>query len=97
MPSGDEQNPFPAGNALLGVEITSKGNADTDRKAKLWSCAHAGVPLYLLLDRFAGGGPAVELHSVPDNGVFMASPRVGFGKPIHLPAPFDLELDTAAF
>lgn len=97
VPSDDEPGPFPAWNALLVVEITSKGGADTDRKTKLWSCAHAGVPLYLLIDRFAEGGPVVELHSVPDNGVFVDSHRLGFGKPVHLPAPFGLELATAEF
>lgn len=97
MPADDDPEPTPAACALLVVEITSKSNADTDRKTKLWSYAHAGVPLYLLIDRYAEGGPVVELHSVPDNGVFTDSHRVPFGKPITLPVPFSLELDTADF
>lgn len=97
MPADDDPEPTPAERALLVVEITSKGNADTDRKTKLWSYAHAGVPLYLLIDRFADGGPAVELYIDPDGGAYQESHRVPFGKPIPLPEPFGFELTTAEF
>ncbi|QUG99865.1 Uma2 family endonuclease [Saccharopolyspora erythraea] len=95
VPSG--VGPMPAEKALLVVEITSQGNADVDRKTKLWSYAHAAVPLYLLIDRFAEGGPVVELYSGPENGAYRESRRVPFGKPIDLPEPFRLTLDTDRF
>ncbi len=97
VPGDDDPAPIAAGDALLAVEITSKSNADTDRKTKLWSYAHASVPLYLLIDRFAEGAPAIELNSTPENGVYQESHRVPFGKPITLPEPFDFTLDTAEF
>jgi Uma2 family endonuclease len=97
VPGGEDPGPVLAAEALLAVEITSRSNADTDRKTKLWGYAHAGVPLYLLIDRFAEGAPSVELYSKPNNGVYQESHRVPFGKPITLPEPFDLTLETGEF
>lgn len=94
---GDDSMPIPAESALLVVEITFKGNADRDRKNKLWGYAHAEVPLYLLIDRFAEGGPSVELFSGPANGVYQESHRVPFGEKITLPAPFEMVLNTGEF
>ncbi|MCI2422591.1 Uma2 family endonuclease [Saccharopolyspora sp. K220] len=97
MPTDDDPTPIPAGCALLAVEITSKSNAERDRKTKLWSYAHAGVPLYLLIDRFAGDGPSVLLYSEPLDGHYRRLHRVPFGDPIELPEPFGLTLDTKEF
>lgn len=79
------------------MEITSKGNADQDRKNKLWGYAHAEVPLYLLVDRFAEEGPSVGLFSKPANGVYQETHRVPFGEKITLPAPFEMVLNTDEF
>ncbi|CAL99858.1 Uma2 family endonuclease [Saccharopolyspora erythraea NRRL 2338] len=92
VPAGSD--PIPADKALLVVEITSRGNADVDRKTKLWSYAHAAVPLYLLIDRYGPDGEWVSLHSNPESGVYQDVHRVPFGKPIDLPVPFRLTLDT---
>lgn len=97
VPADDAPTPIPAEKALLAVEITSKGNADTDRKTKLWAYAHAEVPLYLLIDRFAETGPTVELFSSPDGGAYQESHRVPFGKEITLPEPVEMTLDTGEF
>jgi Uma2 family endonuclease len=97
LPENDTAGPVLADHALLTVEITSKSSVETDRKSKLWGYAHAEVPLYLLIDRFAENGPSVELFSKPGGGVYQESHRVPFGQKITLPDPFDLVLTTDEF
>lgn len=86
-------------DVLLAVEVTSKSTAERDRKPKLWGYAQAGVPLYLLVDRWDpdGGGGEVTLFSDPEDGRYTSITKVPFGKEIHLPEPFDLTLDTGDF
>ncbi|MEU6980033.1 MULTISPECIES: Uma2 family endonuclease [unclassified Streptomyces] len=86
-----------ADGAEMIVEITSPSNAATDRITKAAGYAHAGVPLYLLVDSFAPGGPTVTLYGEPKGDVYRVLSAVPFGEGIHLPAPFDLTLDTADF
>ncbi|WP_223839622.1 Uma2 family endonuclease [Saccharopolyspora pogona] len=86
-----------ADKALLVVEITSRGNADDDRTRKLWGYGHAGIPLYLLIDRFASDGPTVTLFSQPTGGRYLHQHRVVFGEPVELPEPFGITLDTSQF
>ncbi|MDJ0384624.1 Uma2 family endonuclease [Streptomyces sp. G-G2] len=93
----DVSLPVDAADALLVVEITSKGNAEEDRKKKLWAYAHAPVPAYLLIDRFDEHGPTTTLFTEPQNGAYKHADRVAFGDKLVLPKPFPLTLDTAAF
>jgi Uma2 family endonuclease len=86
-----------ASRALLVVEITSSGNADHDRKKKLWGYAHAPVPLYMLVDAHDERGPHCTLYSDPAQGDYRRSARTPFGEPVTLPDPFDLALDTSEF
>jgi Uma2 family endonuclease len=86
-----------AADALLAVEITSPSNAHHDRKLKLWSYAHAPIPLYLHIDRFDPAGPQSTLYSEPVDGTYRQDVRVPFGQPILLPEPFGIELATAEF
>lgn len=88
-----------AEEAIFVVEVTSKSTARQDRGPKLWGYAHAGIPLYLLVDRWDpdGGGGEVTLFSDPEDGRYTSMTKVPFGKEIHLPAPFDLTLDTGDF
>lgn len=88
-----------AGEALLVVEVTSKSTARRDRTAKLWGYAHAGVPLYVLVDRWGPdtGQGEVTLFSEPGNGGYTSATKVPFGKEIHLPEPFGLTIDTLGF
>ncbi|MEU1701653.1 hypothetical protein ACPCC5_10000 [Streptomyces pseudogriseolus] len=79
------------------VEITSKATASRDRTAKPAACAMGSVPLYLLIDGRAPGGPAFTLHGAPENGVYRVLESGRFGEPIKLPAPFDLVIDTGEF
>ncbi|WP_019611369.1 Uma2 family endonuclease [Nocardiopsis sp. CNS-639] len=90
----------PAADAILLVEVTSRSTASKDRKAKLWGYAHAGVPLYLLVDRWdpeASGRATTTLFAEPDRGVYKHVEKVFFGEAIKLPTPFDLVLDTSEF
>lgn len=90
-------NFIPAMAAELVVEITSKSNASHDRISKPAGYATAGVPLYLLIDRWAPGGPTVTLYGEPKGDVYRVLHAVKFGEQITLPDPFDLTIDTAAF
>ena len=86
-----------AAAAELVVEITSKANAVHDRVTKAAGYASAGVPLYLLIDRWAPAGPKTTLYGEPKGDVYRVLETVKFGEVIGLPAPFGLGLDTGAF
>ncbi|QIJ64371.1 Uma2 family endonuclease [Streptomyces sp. JB150] len=88
---------IPAALAELVVEVTSKSNARHDRVSKPAAYATAGIPLYLLVDRWAPGGPTVTLYGEPKGDVYRVLSAVKFGDPIKLPEPFDLTLDTGEF
>ncbi|MEU8528308.1 Uma2 family endonuclease [Streptomyces sp. NPDC048629] len=88
---------LPADDAELVVEITSDATAHHDRFAKPPGYAVAGVPLYLLIDSVAPGGSTVTLYGEPKGDVYRVLRAVPFGKEIHIPAPFDLTLDTGEF
>ncbi|PJE96719.1 restriction endonuclease [Streptomyces carminius] len=87
----------PAGEAELVVEITSPSNARHDRLSKPAGYARAGVPLYLLVDRWAPGGPTVTLYGEPKGDVYRVLHSGKFGDKVHLPAPFDFAVDTGIF
>lgn len=90
-------DPVEAAEALFVVEITSKSNAEDDRKKKLWAYAHAPVPVYLLVDRFDEHGSTATLFTEPENGAYKHAVRVAFGDELRLPEPFALTLDTGSF
>ncbi|GHG66322.1 Uma2 family endonuclease [Streptomyces griseocarneus] len=86
-----------AGASSLIVEITSKSSLRHDRVSKPAAYAHAGVPLYLLVDRWAQGGPTITLYGEPQDDVYRVLQAGKFGDEIRLPAPFDVTIDTGAF
>ncbi|MEU7280176.1 Uma2 family endonuclease [Streptomyces sp. NPDC045431] len=88
---------IPASAAELAIEITSRFDANHDRVEKLHGYAAAGVPLYLLLDSWHSGRPAATLYGEPHSGMYRVLGIVEYGAPIHLPAPFDLTIDTGEF
>ena len=90
-------NYIPAAAAELVVEVTSKSNARHDRVSKPAAYAAAGIPLYLLIDRWAQGGPTVTLYGEPQGDVYRILQAGKFGDQIVLPEPFDLKLDTSVF
>ncbi|MFD3312872.1 Uma2 family endonuclease [Streptomyces sp. NPDC058694] len=94
--SGDDSF-VPASAAELVVEITSKATSDNDRVKKVVAYAQAGVPLYLLIDSLAPGGPTVTAYGEPTDDVYRVLHGGRFGDPVALPQPFDLTLDTSKF
>ncbi|MFD0316920.1 Uma2 family endonuclease [Streptomyces flavalbus] len=91
------ENHVPASLAELVVEITSKSNARHDRISKPAAYAAAGIPLYLLIDRWAPEGATATLYGDPKDDVYRPLSTAKFGEPIKLPAPFDLVIDTSEF
>ena len=88
---------IPAALAELVVEVTSKSNARHDRSSKPAAYATAGIPLYLLVDRWAPDGPTVILYGEPQGAVYRPLVTAKSGEPVKLPAPFDLLIDTSEF
>ncbi|MEV3923813.1 Uma2 family endonuclease [Actinomadura coerulea] len=78
---------------VMVVEVTS-GKPKRDREAKRTGYARAGVPFYLLVDR---DEDRVSLFSGPDGEDYGHMDQVPFGKPLPLPEPFEIELDTSEF
>ncbi|MDX5564190.1 Uma2 family endonuclease [Streptomyces sp. ID05-04B] len=88
---------IPAALAELVVEVTSKSNARHDRISKPAAYACAGIPLYLLVDRWAPEGPAASLYGEPEGDVYQLLTSAKFGEALKLPAPFDVVIDTGEF
>ncbi|MEV5613752.1 Uma2 family endonuclease [Streptomyces sp. NPDC052225] len=88
---------IPAALAELVVEITSKSNARNDRISKCAAYAAAGIPYYLLVDRWAPEGPTSTLSGEPHDDVYRPLSVVKFGDPLTLPEPFGLTIDTGEF
>ncbi|MEU6286361.1 Uma2 family endonuclease [Streptomyces sp. NPDC046988] len=86
-----------ASRAALVGEIVSSATANNDRIHKLAGYAQAGVPLYLLIDSLAPGGPTVTLHSDPEGDTYRSLRAVEIGEPVALPAPFRCTLYTGGF
>ncbi|MET8899232.1 MULTISPECIES: Uma2 family endonuclease [unclassified Streptomyces] len=86
-----------ASRAALVGEIVSSATANNDRIHKLAGYAQAGVPLYLLIDGLAPGGPMVTLHSDPEGGTYRSLRAVEIGEAVALPAPFRCTLYTSEF
>ncbi|WP_054815866.1 Uma2 family endonuclease [Nocardia arizonensis] len=88
---------MPVDKVLMVVEVTSS-NPDRDRTGKRYCYARGGVPLYLLVDRHI---ESVTLFGEPGGAGdlidYRQEIRVPFGKPLELPAPFALTLDTGEF
>ncbi|WP_415949726.1 Uma2 family endonuclease [Streptomyces sp. KLOTTS4A1] len=93
----DTNDPVDAAEALLVVEITSKGNARDDRTKKLWAYAHAPVPVYVLIDRFDEHGPTTTVCTEPLNGAYKHTERIPFGETLSLGEPLSTDIDTGRF
>ncbi|CAM5702461.1 Putative restriction endonuclease domain-containing protein OS=Streptomyces microflavus OX=1919 GN=Smic_45040 PE=4 SV=1 [Streptomyces microflavus] len=51
--------------------------------------------MYLLIDRFDTRGPMSTLFTEPnEDGTFKHTDAAPFGKPLALPAPFDVSIPT---
>lgn len=82
----------------LVVEVVSptKRDRERDRETKFRVYAAAGIPLYLLVDRYEGKG-FTTLYSNPSGDRYLDTHGVPFGEKLTLPKPFDVEIDTARF
>lgn len=83
-----------APGVLLAAEVVSPSSRRRDREVKPRAYAQGGVPLYLLIDRFASP-PAVTLFSQPDADGYGKRQAAAAGEPLRLPRPFGIALDTA--
>ena len=85
----------PLDRVLLTAEVISPSSIQRDRVVKPRACALAGIPLYLLVDRFTKP-VTISLHSGPGNDGYGKVTTVIAGEKLHMPAPFDLPLDTSS-
>ncbi|MFJ8804932.1 Uma2 family endonuclease [Streptomyces sp. NPDC102490] len=92
--AGDEQL-IPAARAELVGEVTSRATAANDRTHKRAGYAEAGVPLYLLVDGLAPGGPTVTLYGEPEDGTYHVLHSGSVGTAVTLPEPFGCTLEIA--
>ncbi|MDA2812278.1 Uma2 family endonuclease [Nocardiopsis sp. RSe5-2] len=82
---------FPSYEALLSVEITSPGNAETDRVKKTRGYARGEVPAYLLVDMEA---ERLTLFLEPEGGVYRKQVSDSEGL-LRLPEPFTGPIGTS--
>lgn len=84
---------------LLVCEITSPSTRDRDLEDKLRSYAASDIPVYLIIDLYDNHGEGtVTVYSEPDGkGTYIEHQTVSFGKPIMLPDPIGIEIDTSRF
>jgi Uma2 family endonuclease len=91
----DLEHRRPLDRVLLAAEVISPSTIRTDREVKPRVCAQAGIPLYLLVDRFTKP-VTISLCSSPGLDGYAKVETVTTGEKIQFPAPFELALDTSA-
>lgn len=84
----------PLDRVLLAAEVISRSSIHQDREVKPEACALVGIPLYLLVDRFTEP-LTISLASQPGANGYGVYTTVDMGQKLHIPAPFDLTLDTS--
>lgn len=83
------------GEALsLAAELTSDSRRDADWEEKAPVYGKQGVPVYLLLDMRE---ESATVFWAPSEKGYTSRTTVPFGKTLHIPAPFDCELETVGF
>jgi Uma2 family endonuclease len=80
-----------ADSTLLIVEVVSPSSVQDDHVVKPRACAIAGAPLYLVIDTFDG---IARLFSEPAETGYQNQIEAPLGKPLTLPEPWDLTIDT---
>ncbi|AVH61477.1 MULTISPECIES: Uma2 family endonuclease [Streptomyces] len=84
---------MPCAGVAMVLEVTST-RPRADREAKRRCYARGGIPLYLLVDRETA---QITLFSAPEGDDYRQHCTLPFGKPLTLPEPFAIELDTTDF
>lgn len=85
----------PVERVLLAAEVISASSVRADREVKPRACALAGIPAYLLVDRFTKP-VTISLHTGPGPNGYAKVKTVTVGEKLRVPAPFDLTLDTSS-
>lgn len=85
----------PLDHVVLVAEVVSASSIREDRQVKPRNCALAGVPLFLLVDRFADP-LSVSVYSEPGKDGYAKQATAAHGEKLLIPAPLDLALDTSA-
>jgi Uma2 family endonuclease len=85
----------PLDRVLLAAEVISASSVRADREVKPRACALAGIPLYVLADRFTRP-VTISVHSEPGKNGYAKVTTVTAGEKLQLPAPFRLTFDTSS-
>jgi len=91
----DLESMRPLDRVLLAAEVISASSVRADREVKPRACALAGIPFYLLVDRFTKP-VTISLHSEPGPNGYAKVNTVTAGEKLRVPAPFGLTLDTSS-
>lgn len=89
-----DENELLAVGVLLVAEVVPPSSRRQDRETKNRAYAQGDIPLYLLIDKFAEP-PAVTLFSQPYADGYQHRVAAAAGRPLRIPAPFRIALDTA--
>jgi len=87
----------PVEHVLLVAEICSPSSLRADREVKPLGCAKAGIPFYLLVDRFTQP-MTISLMSEPGEQGYRKAETVHAGRDggkLHVPEPFGITIDAA--
>jgi Uma2 family endonuclease len=87
----------PIEQVMLVAEICSPSSLRADREVKPRGCAQAGVPFYLLVDRFTQP-MTISLMSEPGEQGYRKAETVHAGPDggkLHVPEPFGITIDAA--
>jgi Uma2 family endonuclease len=93
----DEKSLVPADQVLLVAEVCSPSSLRQDRAVKPTRCASAGIPLYLLIDRFTQP-MTITLMSEPWKSGYSRIETVQAGPnggKLRIPEPFGITIDAS--
>lgn len=85
----------PLEHVPLVAEVVSASSIRDDREVKPRACAQAGVPFYLLVDRFTDP-LTVTLWREPRSDGYAKAEVIVHGEKLRIPGPFDVTLDTSS-
>lgn len=85
-------NQVPAAAAAIAVELVSPSNPENDWVGKVRDYPVMRIPLYLVVD---ARQKTATLFSRPDGRKYHRREDADFGETLHIPPPFDFDLQTA--
>lgn len=95
--SASAESVVPIDQVLLVSEVCSPSSLRADREVKPVSCAKAGIPLYLLVDRFVQPMTITLLSQPGEDGYAKAEsvPAGSGGGDLRVPSPFEHTISAA--